>query len=263
MEIAKTRGKEAGVMAIPSEDYYDELVPDYTDPWFRKVVDNFEFVGSAELPPTAKIGHRYTTVVINTPHYLQWLMHQFLSNGGQVKRQSLTCLQEGIPSDADAVVHCTGLGARYLVNDTNVFPTRGQTVIIRAPHIKKTVTLMTKNQSTYYIPRSDGTVVCGGTKEKNDFNPNPEKAIATRILQRTQALCPEMAGCEIVRHAVGLRPSRVGGPRIENETIVKPNGEPIIVTHSYGHGGFGVQSSWGAAEFTVALVEKGIAKSKL
>lgn len=71
-------------------------------------------------------------------------MHRFLSDGGQVKRQTLSCLQEAIPSDADAVVNCTGLGARYLVDDTKVFPTRGQTVILRAPHIKKTVSFMSK-----------------------------------------------------------------------------------------------------------------------
>jgi D-amino-acid oxidase len=37
---------------------------------------------------------------------------------------------------------------------------------------------------------------------------------------------------------------------------------PLYVTHSYGHGGFGFQSSWGSAEFTVALMEKGLTKKK-
>lgn len=42
----------------------------------------------------------------------------------------------------DAVVNCTGLGARYLggVEDHQVYPTRGQTVVAYAPSIKETIT---------------------------------------------------------------------------------------------------------------------------
>lgn len=40
MELAQTHAKEAGIMVIPSEDYYDEDTPDYGDPWFRDIVEN-------------------------------------------------------------------------------------------------------------------------------------------------------------------------------------------------------------------------------
>lgn len=42
------------------------------------------------------------------------------------------------------VINCTGLGARFLggVSDEAVFPTRGQTIVVKAPHIKRTITHM-------------------------------------------------------------------------------------------------------------------------
>lgn len=84
---------------------------------------------------------------------------------------------------------------------------------------------------------------------------------------------------EIVKYNVGLRPSRIGGVRIENEMICtyfvisigvyveltlfpcstasRNKKQRVQVTHAYGHGGFGVQSSWGSAEYIVETMEKG------
>lgn len=69
-----------------------------------------------------------------------------------------------------ALINCTGLGARFLggVQDGALYPTRGQTVIVHAPHIKKTMTHVSSQGMTYVIPRSDGTVILGGTANKCD-----------------------------------------------------------------------------------------------
>ncbi|KAI9321234.1 hypothetical protein BX666DRAFT_2017321 [Dichotomocladium elegans] len=217
MELAKTHPKEAGLMIIPSTDYYDELTPETTEPWFRELVGDFKFVPREKLPAGAQVGHQYTT----------------------------------------------GLGARYLggVNDTKVYPTRGQTLIVYAPQIKETITFLAKDHITYVIPRSDGTVVLGGTANKNDYNPNPEEETIRSIWERTRSICSTLrsiAQPEIVRSGVGLRPSRIDGPRIENEYFSKADGSRILVTHAYGHGGFGYQSSVGAAQYTANLVERGL-----
>jgi len=51
--------------------------------------------------------------------------------------------------------------------------------------------------------------------------------IAEEIMEKTVRLLPELAhgkgvkGLDVVRHNVGLRPSREGGPRIENEVTSK------------------------------------------
>ena len=67
----------------------------------------------------------------------------------------------GICRNPDAIIVCAGLGARFLggVEDKNIYPIRGQTVLIRAPWIR-----FGKTQSsydgiwTYIIPRRSGDV---------------------------------------------------------------------------------------------------------
>jgi D-amino-acid oxidase len=75
--------------------------------------------------------------------------------------------------------------------------------------------------------------------------------------QRAVDLCPKLANyggvenLEVVRYGVGLRPARKGGIRLESEHI---NG--ILVVHSYGHAGYGYQTSWACAEEVVKIVAK-------
>ncbi|KAI8644751.1 hypothetical protein BD408DRAFT_462051 [Parasitella parasitica] len=236
-----------GIMILPSYDYYDDASsPDITDPWFKDVVRDvgfihkmlrlkFEFLTEKDgLPHGAQLGHKYTTVF-------------------------------GLQEDPN-VINCTGLGARYIggVNDEAVFPTRGQTIVVKATHIKKTITHLGTQGINYVIPRSDGTVILGGTANKHDFNPFPEAQASKTILEKTLALCPELKDqpLDIVKYNVGLRPSRIGGVRIENELLSKNKKQTIQVTHGYGHGGFGVQSSWGCAEYIVQVMQDGLTESK-
>ena len=69
----------------------------------------------------------------------------------------------------------------------------------------------------------------------------------------------DITGLDVIRHAVGLRPYREGGVRIEKEMI----GSTWVV-HNYGHGGWGYQASYGCSEGVVELVDEVVAgKSKL
>ncbi|CAO3624450.1 unnamed protein product [Cunninghamella blakesleeana] len=266
LQLGTEKSNETGIMIVNSYDYYTSL-KEMENPWFKDVVDDFSFIPSSEFPnQNIKVGHKYKTVLINSPYYLNWLLKQFTLKGGKIQRKELKDIHEVFNHDVDAVVNCTALGSLKLggVEDNKLFPVRGQTVIVRGDHIKKTITCIDGQGITYIIPRSDRTIVLGGTSQKNNFNPNVEKDTIESILKRTQALCPELSEngpLEIVRHGVGLRPTRVNGVRIENQIYVKDNGESIIVTHSYGHSGFGFQSSVGAAAYTVACVEKGLKQS--
>jgi glycine/D-amino acid oxidase-like deaminating enzyme len=56
----------------------------------------------------------------------------------------------------------------------------------------------------------------------------------------------------IVDIAVGLRPFRAGGPRIEAERL---HGKTVV--HHYGHGGSGWSLCWGSAQRAIALVRAG------
>ncbi|KAF7721960.1 hypothetical protein EC973_003898 [Apophysomyces ossiformis] len=265
MELSSSSPQETGVMKVLAYDYYNYLTPETENPWFQSVVRDFEFIEKCNLPPRAKVGHKYVTVVINAPHYLKWLLGHFVQLGGSIKRQTITDISDVFSSQVAAVVNCTGLGSRQLVPDDTVYLIRGQTVIVKAPHINRTLTHIGEGMQpfTYVIPRSNGLVVLGGTYQVNNYNAAPDDQTAESILARAKKLCPELTELgelEVVKHAIGFRPCRKNGVRIENELREYHNNGKVMtipVTHAYGHGGFGYQCSWGGAKVIADLVEKG------
>lgn len=65
--------------------------------------------------------------------------------GGEIVQRNLGHIDEAFNLAKNPfVINCTGLGARFLggVNDEAVFPTRGQTIVVKATHIKRTITHM-------------------------------------------------------------------------------------------------------------------------
>jgi len=85
-------------------------------------------------------------------------------------------------------------------------------------------------------------VVLGGTFQENEKDLNPDSKISERIIQNCKEICPELItyGYEILHHAVGLRPGRVGGIRLESERRIF-NGRRLLLVHHYGHCGSGYQ----------------------
>lgn len=86
----------------------------------------------------------------------------------------------------------------------------------------------------------------------------PDPNLANRIMKRAIAICPKLVkegegieGLSIIRHGVGLRPLRDGGPRVEKDQV-----DGVKIVHNYGHGGFGYQASFGCAEDAVSLVKE-------
>lgn len=98
--------------------------------------------------------------------------------------------------------------------------------------------------------------------QKHSWESQPDPNLAVRIMKRAVELCPALTdgkGIEalsIIRHGVGLRPMREGGPRVEKEKI-----EDVWTVHNYGHGGYGYQASYGSADAAVKLVNE-VAKAK-
>lgn len=82
----------------------------------------------------------FTSVCINTAIYLPYLVSQCLKAKVTFKRAVFNHITDasvpGIHSSdasADLVINCTGLSAHKLdgVNDTSVYPVRGQIVLVR------------------------------------------------------------------------------------------------------------------------------------
>lgn len=91
---------------------------------------------ASELPEGCVAGFKHKTICIDTPNYLRWLTTRFEAAGGTFERRKIAHIREALP--ARVVINCTGLGARTLggVEDDAMFPTRGQTVLVRAPWLK-------------------------------------------------------------------------------------------------------------------------------
>ena len=90
------------------------------------------------LPPGYDNGNTFTSVCINTAIYLPWLTSRCLEAGVIFKRAIFNHLSEASDAHhsgkkADLVANCTGLSAGKLggVEDKNMVPARGQTVLVR------------------------------------------------------------------------------------------------------------------------------------
>ncbi|OBZ88392.1 D-amino-acid oxidase [Choanephora cucurbitarum] len=242
--------------ALPGEDVY----------WVRKIYKNVEKIPENELIPGAEYGYTFETFTANVPKYLKWLVKTLKNLGGHLERRSFKSIQQVIDEyeDAEIVVNCTGLGSRFLedVKDHNMYPVRGQTVLIRAPHIKTQRYIDGIGLWTYIIPRDDGTVICGGTVDTDNDQTSPDEAITKSILERAYRLNPdlthgkgfELKHFDIISVNVGFRPARRGGIRLEKETRRRPNGDQVVLCHNYGHGSGGYQSSWGSAKKVLDLL---------
>ena len=111
-----------------------------------------------------------------------------------------------------------------------------------------------------------GGTILGGSYQKGNYEPAVDLELSSRIMTRAVALVPELTGglgpehLDVVRHNVGLRPLRLGGTRVEKEVLKDvgreaEEGKGLWVVHSYGHGGYGYQCSYGCAQEVVGLVE--------
>ncbi|KAK3724100.1 D-amino acid oxidase [Vermiconidia calcicola] len=172
---------------------------------------------------------------------------------------------------ADLVVNCTGLSACRLggVEDKLLLPVRGQTVLVRNDPgiiVGSTGTDDGPDEVIYVMNRAGGGgCILGGCSLENVWESQPDFNLATRIMKRAVELCPSLVppgkGIEalsIIRHSVGLRPMRIGGVRIEQETLQDDNGRSFTVVHNYGHGGAGYQTSYGTATAAVNLVQEAL-----
>ena len=249
------------------------------NPWYKTLMPDFRELSSDELPknpavPKIASGCEFTSVCINTAVYLMWLLGQCAANGVVVKRAVLKHISEAAGMShtgkkADIVINASGLLACRLggVMDTTVQPARGQTVLVRNEGTQGMMVTSgcdeADDEMCYTMTRAiGGGTVLGGTYQLGNWESNPDPNVAVRIMKRAVELHPDLTGgngieaLDIVRHGVGLRPSRKGGVRVEKERI-----DGNWVVHNYGHAGWGYQGSYGCAERVVELVDEILAQT--
>ena len=226
---------ETGVRMVPGTELFESP---RADPWWRTAVPRLERVRN--VPAGDADGWTFTTPVVEMPIYLDWLTDRLERLGGTLTRLNLRAL----PSGADLVVNCSGLGARLLGADRTVVPVRGQVVYVDQVGVDRW--WLDPAGPTYVVPRGRDVVV-GGTDQEGEWSRTPSPEAAAEILRRASRLVPALREARVLRHKVGLRPAR---PTVRLERDGR-------VVHCYGHGGAGVTLSWGCAEEVAALVGAG------
>ena len=241
------------------------------DPWFRDLLDGYRELGKDELIAGHESGCEVKGICINTSIYLPWLLGQCLKAGVVIKRGVLAHISEAkgmshTSKKADFVINATGLGAKKLggVEDETMAPARGQIVLVRnecSPMMCSSGTDDEPADVMYLMQRAGGGgTILGGTYDIGNWESVPDPNVALRIMKRIVDARPDITGgggggveaLSVVRHAVGLRPYREGGVRIEEERL----DDETWIVHNYGHSGWGYQGSYGCAEAVVELVDK-------
>ncbi|KAL6408917.1 d-amino acid [Ilyonectria robusta] len=266
---------EAGIQASPLRMIFDQKIEDAEilskgtgKVWYDELAGGLVPVGGDELPHGAVFGLDVpSTFVINTQVYLQWLLAKCRNADVQLVRQAVDAVDQAfLSSQVTAVFNCTGLGSYSLggVNDKEMYPTRGQTVLVEQPiqPLKRMYFRSPRrvdNDTTYVFQRPlAGGIVLGGCREDGNWDGKANPDFAKDIMKRCCALAPELGRPEdlkVIKHGVGLRPNRKGGPRIEIEKRQKG-----FVVHNYGASGAGYQASWGMAEHGVKLLIESLEK---
>jgi D-amino-acid oxidase len=209
-------------------------------------VSDFELCRADELPGPYVCGWRYTIPLVDMPCYLAYLTRRLAAVGVVVEIGAIGSFRE-VVGDARVLVNCTGLGSRALVPDDNVFPTKGQLVIVDNPGIDSFFQDNVEHEDlTYFFPYADH-VVLGGTAVRRSESTDSDHSAAAAIVERCAVVEPLLRNARIREIRVGLRPTRPH-VRLELDTVA---GGPII--HNYGHGGSGLTLSWGCANDVLAL----------
>lgn len=180
---------------------------------------------------------------------MKFLLEEGKKSGVKTRKEKLTRLPDGI------VVNCSGFGAGELLGDENMSPTKGQTVLVKGEAKRMLFRETREGWHDVVIVRPGAGTILGVSKSYGDWSEEEDKEITSKILERGKENCPELLGkdgqFEVLRVNVGRRPARKTGVRIEVEE--RKDG---VVVHQYGHGGGGVQNSYGSAVLAVRLLDK-------
>lgn len=217
-----------------------EILPASTPaPAWASFVDGFRALTADQRPRGCAHAVAFRAPVVDMSIYLPWLVAEVERAGVTIEQRALDSLAPALAA-ARVVVNATGLGARALVDDPEVYPVRGQVVVCERRGLEQVLVDEHRGDITYIVPRTHD-VILGGVSQDHVHALEPDVDQTAEILRRCSALAPALAGAAPIAVKVGLRPCR-SSVRLESEPI-----GAATVIHAYGHGGAGVTLSWGCA----------------
>ena len=265
--------EQTGVCIGPANFYFRYSIKD--NPWvWQKMAEIERHVRGFRYDPAiiAENGvnphfglvdaYRHLAPMVDTDTYMSWLLHQLQAAGCVVLTQridgNLRAQEDQLKRrfGVDAIVNCSGLGARELAQDDDVYPLRGALIRVKndgncTPRISESHSVPQETESepgmVFIIPRGKNMLLLGGLAEPDEWSTAitlEHYAPIRGMLQRCIDFLPVLKQACIDQEEpvrIGLRPLRRGNVRLEVE-------EGTQIIHNYGHGGAGVTFSWGCAQ---------------
>ncbi|KAE8362715.1 FAD dependent oxidoreductase-domain-containing protein [Aspergillus caelatus] len=218
-------------------------------------------------------GYTHTAPIINTDKALAYLMALVQRKGATLETREVKDLRETgqrLLTDykADAIVNATGLGARELVNDEDVYPVRGavrrveNTRHSKFRHLNDAYLVPAQigpdglpSKTVFIVPRNDDILYVGSIIQPHNENMNltPESPEVQQMWDRAGDFMPSLNHAGFVNHfpfAQGLRPFTKKNVKVRAD---EDCGFPLV--HNYGHGGSGWTIGVGTAQCAVHIVE--------
>lgn len=148
--------------------------------WLRDLVTDYTPLIEPGRHP---FGDRYMTyyrsLQVEPGRHLDALMRDIREAGGQIVQRGFANLDEVAALPQPIIFNCTGVGAGALMGDINVFPIRGQLVVLRP---QPRVNYNMDGFGAYIFSRPDGLLL-GGTFQANDWRLEPDPQNTQSILR--------------------------------------------------------------------------------
>lgn len=214
------------------------------EPWYAGKYPFFRHAGEDEISSQyADAWVLEKAPIIDPQQYLLWLKVNLAIQGANFVKKTVESLDD-IPAEFDAVINCTGGGARELVGDTEITPLYLQVIKVAANGFDKVVVDdVGPNAMVCIVPHEDyikvGAVITEGSEKPfvNDLD-------TVDILARASKVHPDFKvdGMDVLDVVAASRPSRPR-PRVEKTTLA--DGRCLV--HNYGHGSTGYITAHGVA----------------
>lgn len=219
-----------------------------TIPSWVSRVEGSRACAPGEIPRDYVSAFRLRAPVVDMPAYLDFLETQLLEAGVSLELLKASHVAE-LARPGEIIVNCTGLGARDLVGDAEMWPSRGFLVVAENPGLTEFFSERGDGPELLNILPQGNKVVLGGSVD-HGISLEPDPVILEGIVARCATVRPELAASPVWGHRAGFRPCRTR-VRLDWE---RTHGHGVI--HSYGHAGSGVSVSWGVGRAVAKLAAR-------
>lgn len=232
--------------------------PPTTDPWWSSQAFGYKQLSPEDcalykIPPEYKYNASFSAYIIDPRLYIPQLLERFHELGGVTQQRKVTDFPTEL-QEYDIIVNCSGLGAKELVNDTAIYPVRGDVVSVQAPWIKQFTIYEFGGKIRSVIPRA-ADVAVGVTAIQYEHDSQPSSEMSKTLLRDATEIVPSLKSAKFLETWAGIRPMR---PKVR--LCIDPTYTNNLVVHCYGHGSKGVCYHWGCALEVGRLVNDTIIK---